>query len=423
MKYKYTQTCKNTTKKKKNYRDTQIINIESYTKNKIKKKFLYRPFLQTYNGHTDGVLCIKTHTRHPSLFFSGSCDGQIKFWLISQKKFIKSIQAHDKCIRDIAIDYSGSMLLSCSDDFTIKLWNIDKESKAKFCLQTNKTINSLSTHPSTYFFITGGNEVLLWDLGKFQPIQKLISGLSSISKIEFNPFEFNLISSCSSDSSIILFDFRLHIPINKIFLQMPSNDISWNHINSLQFTVANEDGNLYTFDLRNIEKVFKTHKGHVMPVLCLDQNRYDETIISGSYDNTIRIFKQNENLSSEILFTQRMRRVLDLSFSLDGKYIISASDDGDIRLWKSFDEKNYLFESNYQCQNNKKNFKKTKTFCKIKPNPKHLKSILFIKKKTCRNEKLNQHNRNLPPYIKFKKKKYFLTKLYKFVFKCYHLIN
>jgi DDB1- and CUL4-associated factor 13 len=404
MKYQLPEKLKNNIKKKNINNNKQKINIDIYKQNKKKKQFLDRPFLQTYEGHKDSVLCIKTHTKHPSLFFSGSSDGQIKFWLINRKKCTKSIKAHNSFVRDLAIDFTGSVLLSCSDDFFIKLWNINKISKNTECFYTNSPINSLTTHNLTHFFITGGKEVLLWDLNKFQPVQKLICGVSSISKIEFNPIEYNLISSCCSDRSIILFDFRLRSQINRLFLDMPSNDISWNLTNFLQFTVANEDGNLYSFDLRNLDKIFKIYKGHVMPVLCLDQSSYSRTIISGSCDNTIRLFRTDHNLCNDIFFSQRMRRVLDISFSLDGKYIISASEDGDLRLWKNFEEKNYIYKNNYEYKKNKNNQKKM-NITQMKLIPDHVKNLFFIKTRACPDKIkkiFNISNKKLPEYVKFK---------------------
>jgi WD repeat and SOF domain-containing protein 1 len=405
------ETSEGNCKKQKIKNKKQNVNIDIHEKMKKKKHFLNRPFLRSYSGHNDSILCIKKHTKHPSLFFSGSADGQVKFWLISKKRCINSIQAHKNFIRDLAVDFTGSTLLTCSDDFLIKVWNISETNIAKSCFETNTLFNSISTHPFSHFFVTGGKEVLLWDLNKFKPIQKLVWGLTSISKIEFNPVEYNVISSCASDKSILLFDFRLNSPVSKIFLEMPSNDISWSYTNPLQFTVANEDANLYSFDIRNLNKIFKIYKGHVMPVLTIDQNQFSQTIVSGSYDSTLRLFKTNEHQCSEIFFTQRMRKILDVSFSLDGRYIISASEDGELRLWKNFEEKNYFYLNNNRYKvdrKNNNNFQKVNISSSIKIVPEQVKTMLYIKAKIFSNKKReidNKNNQILPDYIKFKTKK------------------
>ena len=64
--------------------------------------------------------------------------------------------------------------------------------------------------------------------------------------------ENDLLCATVSDRSIVLYDCRATTPIKKVTLQMQSNGISWNPQQAMIFTVANEDNNLYSFDLRNV---------------------------------------------------------------------------------------------------------------------------------------------------------------------------
>jgi WD repeat and SOF domain-containing protein 1 len=57
--------------------------------------------------------------------------------------------------------------------------------------------------------------------------------------------------------------------------------------------------------------------------------------VSGSYDRTIRIFKANSGRSREMYHTKRMQRIFSVQYSVDSKYVISGSDDTNIRIWKS----------------------------------------------------------------------------------------
>lgn len=57
--------------------------------------------------------------------------------------------------------------------------------------------------------------------------------------------------------------------------------------------------------------------------------------VSGSYDKTIRIFETNKGRSKEIYHTKRMQRVFCTHYSADSKFVMTGSDETNIRLWKS----------------------------------------------------------------------------------------
>ena len=91
---------------------------------------------------------------------------------------------------------------------------------------------------------------------------------------------------------------------------MVSNDIAWNPREPMNFTVvrewegvdpqANEDYNLYTFDMRNLTKPLTTHHDHVGAVLSVAYSSTGREFCSGSYDKTIRIWQSSSGRSREV---------------------------------------------------------------------------------------------------------------------------
>ena len=74
---------------------------------------------------------------------------------------------------------------------------------------------------------------------------------------------------------------------------------------------------------------------HTMAVIDCDYSPTGKEIVSGSYDKTLRIFDVNQGRSREVYHTKRMQRVLCVQWSGDNKYILSGSDEMNIRLWKA----------------------------------------------------------------------------------------
>lgn len=93
---------------------------------------------------------------------------------------------------------------------------------------------------------------------------------------------------------------------------------------------------LYTFDMRNLKVPIQIHKDHVSAVIAIDYSPTGKEFVSGSYDKTIRIFTVDQPRSREVYHTKRMQRLTSVLWSADNKYVLSGSDEMDIRIWKAF---------------------------------------------------------------------------------------
>jgi len=182
---------------------------------------------------------------------------------------------------------------------------------------------------------TSGTQVDLWDPSRTEPIHSFEWGAESIYCTKFSPVETNVLASSASDRNIVLYDVRLKTPLKKIIMTMSTNDISWNPMEAFNFTTANEDGNCYTFDVRNLNRALNIHEDHVSAVMSVDYSPTGKEFVSGSYDRTIRIFGADAGHSREVYHAKRMQRVFAVKYSADHKYVMSGSDDTNIRLWKA----------------------------------------------------------------------------------------
>jgi WD repeat and SOF domain-containing protein 1 len=103
----------------------------------------------------------------------------------------------------------------------------------------------------------------------------------------------------------------------------------------MNLTAANEDGSCYSFDGRKLDEAKCVHKDHVSAVMDIDFSPTGREFVTGSYDRSVRIFPYNGGHSREIYHTKRMQRVFCVKYSCDATYVISGSDDTNLRLWKA----------------------------------------------------------------------------------------
>lgn len=104
---------------------------------------------------------------------------------------------------------------------------------------------------------------------------------------------------------------------------------------AFNFAVANEDHNIYIFDMRKLNRALNVLKDHVSAVMDIDFSPTGEELVSASYDKTIRLWDRSRGHSRDIYHTQRMQRVFCATFTPDAQYVLSGSEDGNIRLWRA----------------------------------------------------------------------------------------
>lgn len=214
-------------------------------------------------------------------------------------------------------------------------WYIAKEETPRRIFMCKSIQNSIDTHYSEPLLISGGETLDLWNYYRNDAIASYNYNSEYIYYVKFNKAETDLVGLTLSDNSIGLVDVRSKMPINKIFLKYRSNSLSWNNMNPKYFTIANEDTNLYTFDMRYLNQVYLMHKGFVNAVLDVDYSPAGNKFVACSYDKTIRLFEFDGTKSYDVYHTKRMQRVLCCKFSMDDKYIYSGSSDMCLRVWRS----------------------------------------------------------------------------------------
>jgi len=153
--------------------------------------------------------------------------------------------------------------------------------------------------------------------------------------VKFNPVEADLVATSATDRNIVIYDLRANTPVKKLTMKMRTNTLCWNPMEAFNFSTANEDHNCYTFDMRKLESAMNVHQDHVSAVLDIDYSPTGLEFVSGSYDRTIRIFPVDKGRSREVYHTKRMQRIFTVRFTGDAKYVLSGSDDTNIRIWKA----------------------------------------------------------------------------------------
>lgn len=284
------------------------------------------------DGHVDGVYSLCKDPRRIGVLASSSGDGVVKVWDLVARKELGSGRKHDGMVTGVTFNTTGS-LLSCSTDKTIALMSENGEEQKRF--SGNYAFSGISHHRHDPTFATSSSSIDIWSTTRDAPITSLTFGSDSHQTVAFNQTEASVLGALGSDRSVTLYDIRTSSALSRLTMVQRGNSLDWNPMEAFNFAVANEDHNIYIYDMRNMTRALNVLKDHVSAVMSISFSPTGQELVSGSYDRTVRIWNAREGRSRDIYHTKRMQRVFTTTYSSDARYVVSGSDDGSIRLWRS----------------------------------------------------------------------------------------
>ncbi|CAK7915322.1 COMPASS component Swd3p [[Candida] anglica] len=226
--------------------------------------------------------------------------------------------------------------------------------KAKFLPSSSPSTNSIRFSPDGRIIATCSSDgiVRIYDADTYKLQTELKGHTRGVSSIEFSPIDSNILVSCSDDLTIRLWSIKKSKCIR--ILQKHTY-----HITTIKFSSkgnvlvsGSADETITIWDITT-GKPLKTLAAHSDPVSSISLTPDNSIIVSASYDGLMRLFDTESgqclktltyNSSSHGTATASTNDVVNFPISNvecspNGKFILSSSLDGTLRLWNYMDNK------------------------------------------------------------------------------------
>ncbi|GAM25872.1 hypothetical protein SAMD00019534_090470, partial [Acytostelium subglobosum LB1] len=217
-------------------------------------------------------------------------------------------------------------LLSCSDDHTICMWNINGATKASSTLDAENIFHGHESivedvgwhyHHDSYFGSVGDDrKLILWDTRTgTKPLHTVEAHTSEVNCLSFNPFSEFLVATGSTDKTVALWDMRnlssrLHTLIShtdEVF------QVQWSPHNETVLASCGSDRRVNVWDLSRIgeeqnnedssdgpPELLFIHGGHTSKISDFSWNPHDPwAIASVAEDNILQIWQMAENIYND----------------------------------------------------------------------------------------------------------------------------
>lgn len=317
--------------------------------------------LRTFKTHSNWVLSVAFDSTGEQLI-SGHQDGQMRRWNLVTGACLQTLLAHTSPVSALALlpqrtepggsnrlprverdrsrlgqpdEYAdhGQLVASCSDDLTIKLWNLSLGD----CLNTlwghQGWVQSIAVSPNGNTLASASHDrtVKLWDWRSGECLKTLEGHIHRVKTVTFSP-QGDRLASGSDDSTLKLWDFQTGVCLHTL-----EGHQDW--VLSVAFSpdgalVASTSGDR-TIKLWNAitGECLQTLMGHTHRGRSVVFSPDGTRLASGSDDHSVKIWDVKTGTCLQTL-NGHQGIVWSIAFSQDGQLLASGSEDETIRLWQ-----------------------------------------------------------------------------------------
>lgn len=243
---------------------------------------------------------------------------------------VQTIAAHDSRVTSLAFSRDGGLIVSGSDDQSVRVFRTSDGSNVAKMQQDSGFVVGVAFSPDAKIVASASSDqvVRLWKVSDGSLITLLKGHTGAVNSVAFSP-DGRLLASGAEDKTVRLWNVADGQVVKTFVHPVPVFSVVFSPDGSELATGA-DDGIIRMWSVDNGAKLQEL-KGHELKVVGLDFSATGQLLVSASHDATVRLWPLPGNSSSHILVAPG--GVNSVAVSPDGSLVAGAGGPFSKTLW------------------------------------------------------------------------------------------
>ncbi len=283
-----------------------------------------------FTGLHDNWVTGVTFSLDGKLLVSSSEDLTIKIWDLETAECRQTFNGHTGWVMGVAISSDGSFLVSGSIDHTVKIW----QTQTGECLRTltghTDWIYAIALSPNDQWVASGGNDrsLRLWNPHTGECLHQLEGHQKRITDLAFGPDSQWLVSS-SLDHTVRLWQIDTGQQLNQFTLPDEVDTLS-----------LGQDGQAIAVSFNDVIRLLdpqtgqclKTLQGHRIHISTVSFSPDGRSLVSGAYDQKVKLWDTRTGQCVKT-WQGQVGWLRSVVFSPNSRILASGGVESCVRLW------------------------------------------------------------------------------------------